>query len=88
MKLLTLSISILLLAGCTPSFQAGDCISLNRQERWEMDGTILKVAEVGNKSYRLEYVKPETLANSANYRYQTESIRWTDRLYNKVECPK
>lgn len=87
MKLLTLSISILLLAGCTPNFQAGDCIQLDTErESWEKPDTdLFRVAEVGQKSYRIEWVKPDYM-NKSEYRFSTKYIRSTDRIYKKVEC--
>lgn len=84
MKLLTLSISLLLLAGCTPNFQAGDCIGLSSAERWEKDKYVSKVLEVGEKKYRLEYVKPNFMRGTKdNFDY----IRSVDRISEKVECP-
>jgi hypothetical protein len=82
-----LLISLLLLTGCSPSFQVGDCIALEKQEKWETDGNIFQIEQVGDYNYRLEWIKPRHM-NESSYRFKTESIRWTDRIYEKVNCPQ
>jgi len=97
MKLITLSISLLLLTGCfgrreyKPQFKVGDCImqesaAENAPESWETkkkyNGYVHKILEVGHRKYLTLTMNPE-----ATMVYKSDSSFFYDDIMTTVNCP-
>lgn len=86
MKHLLLCISLLALTACQdkPQFEAGDCVSLKNRERWE-EASVIKIEEVGQRRYRMRYVKPEVLSSHSP---AVDDFELSELIFEKVKCPK
>lgn len=77
-------LSLLIMTSCGPDFKAGDCITEFDAESWD-NNSIAKILEVGNKRYRITYMKPDFMSGEV---YSFDNISQVDTIMHKVECPK
>lgn len=80
------SIALLLLSGCSPIYQAGDCLmdEDGYKEKWEST-KVTKILEVGNRSYRYAFVDskyPNLGPVTTSF-----SFRGVEHKTKKVPCP-
>lgn len=72
-----------------PKFKTGDILELkvsyDNLEEWEKDiKVMIKIYEVGKRSYRIKYIDPAIPELEAYCELISKEIYWIDRIYQKT----